>query len=75
MKNECVGLWGRMFGHNYQAIHDEKKDASKVPEVESIKTKGAVDLQDLFDSYVESYTSTEKTYKHSICSRCGNIIK
>ncbi|MHA2065357.1 MAG: hypothetical protein ACXABY_13360 [Candidatus Thorarchaeota archaeon] len=75
MKNECVGIWGRVFGHNYRIIYEEKKDTSRVPTIESIETKGGVKAKEFFESYSVAYTSTEKTYKHSICSRCGDMIK
>lgn len=65
----CIGLTGRIFGHKYHDIFDIEKGAAQ--------TSGAnVECPSRYlPRIVDSYRSFKSTYVHSICKRCGKIVK
>jgi len=59
MSDECIGWWGKKFGHNYEARFD-----SEMPGSFEI-TRGSL-------SALEAMR--EKTYVKDVCTRCGKEI-
>lgn len=60
---ECKGIFGRLFGHNYQARMDEGQPTLYL---ESFKGSG--------DTYLELVrASRPTTYRGDVCKRCGDI--
>ena len=31
MKDKCIGLWGKVFGHNYKPLFEEEKNTMEAP--------------------------------------------
>jgi len=63
MSDDCKGIFGKIFGHNYQARY----------------TTGPGDFSGMEGSLHACLTMMEeaksKTYECDICSRCGKVVK
>jgi len=84
MKNDCIGILGKLFGHNYKPRYDENDTTS-----DSVVNQAKEAMDSLFehDYFANSYdaarileefksmNSIETKYVHDVCVRCGNIIK
>jgi len=64
MSNECKGIVGAVFGHNYQARYS--KGAPPRMKCEFDSKEEAVKI-------VEA--SKSSTYECDVCTRCGDAIK
>jgi len=64
---ECCGLFGKWFGHHYVQCYDE--ESQMPPEVFRMRIEVS-NFVKLFDAY----KSKQKTYVHSVCTRCGDVI-
>ena len=76
MINQCYGIWGKIFGHKYIPRYSTKRTTDKIP-IYKFDATGSV-LSTHFDSIrgiIETYAETTKTYTHSICIKCGDIIE
>jgi len=62
----CIGFFGSMFGHNYQARYDEK---SYLPEDHINASCESV------VAVLENMRTDEKIYVHDVCVRCGHVIR
>jgi len=71
--NPCNGLFGKLFGHKFEAVYNEEEGEGKWPYKEgTIESKMAV--IDMISSIIESTKSRKRTYIHSVCKRCGVIV-
>lgn len=66
---ECLGLFGKWFGHNYEKIFDVEKGAPTATKIGS--QHGASETI----AILEATRSIKSTYKFSECSRCGDRIE
>ena len=62
--NECKGIFGRLFGHNYQPVFNRTPPDSLKFEVATVSA--AV-------SMANALTRTQ--YVHTCCTRCGDVIE
>lgn len=60
----CNGIFGRLFGHNYQPVFNRHPPTGLTLEQGS---PGA------FVSVIEALTHSE--YVHTCCTRCGDVIE
>lgn len=69
--SKCTGLFGKLFGHSYDHIYSENVKQTSVDLIKEA-TSGAFceDIPRIIGSLVR-----EKTYKCSICARCGDTVK
>jgi len=61
--NECKGIFGRLFGHNYRPVFNRTPPAN----IDGVSGSryAVLDL-------VKFLTRVE--YVHTCCTRCGNVI-
>ena len=71
--NECAGLWGKLFGHKFQARMDESMSAAPVTTIDSYTSivHGASGMAMMLDTLRDA----KQTYVHDVCVRCGTVIK
>lgn len=78
--NKCVGLWGWLFGHKFQARFNEEESDGKWPFKEgTLESQMTTAVQGGYDVSVSSIVNSTKSHKSSyvldVCERCGEIIK
>jgi len=67
-QRECVGLFGKWFGHNYVPIWNEEK-------IPPTKLGGDMECDPhTLRIFLDKMTKWKKVYKGSVCSRCGDRI-
>jgi hypothetical protein len=78
-ESECSGIFGWIFGHKFQQVYI-KEEAYK--QLDKDQLKAVDDLTVGCYSYdIKSVVtaahiqSSRTTYIHSICKRCGRVIK
>jgi hypothetical protein len=60
----CQGLFGRLFGHNYQARFST--GSTPYPEVERATTQAVVAVMEV---------AKPRTYERDVCTRCGHTVE
>ena len=77
--NNCKGIFGRLFGHNFKAIYDTKDfmpsenlDKTKEFELNIYSDLPVLASQVLLDT-LDALRTHEKIYIKSVCSRCGKV--
>lgn len=78
-KDNCKGILGRLFGHNFKTIYDTK---SHLPTDNLLNSKkvlfdpvyGAILGNDATNEALRNLRTNEKIYIKSVCSRCGKTI-
>ena len=68
MSNECAGLFGKWFGHSFEARFDTKESRPDVG-LSSFSGPAYIIPQILAEGKM-----CDKHYVHDICTRCGKII-
>jgi alkyl hydroperoxide reductase subunit AhpF len=68
-RKPCKGLLGLLLGHNYEHVFDTEEKDGYFPKIE-----GSVIL-DTMSNIIQSAKLHKKTYVHSVCTRCGDVIK
>jgi hypothetical protein len=63
----CKGIFGRLFGHNYQPVFNS------TPPEEFELQPGSTGRVSSVLSIIDAMTRTE--YVHSCCTRCGDVIE
>jgi hypothetical protein len=73
MKERCQGIWGFLFGHNFEEHSNEEEGEGKWPfTIDSYESKvSALDA----DKILYATKSHKETYLFSSCTRCGKIVK
>lgn len=69
--NNCKGIFGRLFGHDFKAIYDMKDFMPN-------GLKSSWNAMMMEATYLEALNlcrTNEKKYIKSVCSRCGKAIK
>ena len=64
--NKCKGIFGRLFGHNYQPVFNRHPPALEDLSVERGSSRAIMGV-------IDSMTRTE--YVHTCCTRCGDVIE
>lgn len=65
MSDNCKGIMGKLFGHNFKPVVTKSKSSL---EIESVK--GSLSgVSDLCDKY------RDETFKCIYCTRCGYILE
>ena len=67
MDTKCCGLFGKLFGHRFEARYDSEESEGKLPDQLTSVTIDAHYLVQI----VEATRSIKETYIHDICTRCG----
>ena len=63
--NECVGLFGRLFGHNFQPRYDEVLSDAAAETLDRLEEIESTELQYVIRAFSESI------FIHDVCTRCG----
>jgi hypothetical protein len=71
MPNKCKGILGFMFGHRFEAEYDDKIQYQDIKISEQLFNN----LHILNGGYQTPILKDESIYVHSVCKRCGQIIK
>jgi hypothetical protein len=69
---ECTGLFGRLFGHNYEAVIVEQK----IPmgySIDKLRLSSRFETDNLC-RIVEVNTKYTREYHGHVCSRCGDVV-
>jgi len=68
MPNECAGLFGRLFGHDYQPRFTHGAPTYKVSDSNDVFSM-------VFSDDVASVITASKprTYHGDVCRRCGDV--
>lgn len=78
--NNCKGIFGKLFGHNFKAVYDTKshlpsENLQKSNEGVFSKTLGVMLMfDDAINNALRNLRTNESKYIKSICSRCGKAI-
>ena len=73
--NDCVGICGRIFGHNFRPRMDITEDSGKWPFLaESTESQIAISVSNSVE-YINATKSRKEKHLYDICVRCGKIIK
>lgn len=65
MSNQCKGIIGAIFGHNYQGRYSKSAPALRFP----YKPNFADEYEKLMQA------SKSLTYECDVCTRCGDVIR
>ena len=71
--NECVGFFGKMFGHKFRARYNKKTEPGTSIENWLGSTKLFAFPIDINKAVVD-LQKKETTYIGEVCERCGKII-
>lgn len=88
-KQSCQGLWGKLFGHNFQSQYDTevipspngKAELYKRPDLREIIAD--VCSEGYFEDVAENVLSVledkssdhrRHTYRGTVCTRCGLVV-
>jgi hypothetical protein len=69
---ECKGLFGRLFGHNYQPAEDTERIPPQ-SSVSRVNLNNYVVVQH-YRQIIESSTKVIRTYRGHVCTRCGDVV-
>ena len=70
--NECLGLMGKIFGHNLEAIYNkESKFIGDTNAVVTLFTTRFVGIENI----LAQMSDHKKMYVQHVCKRCGKVIK
>jgi hypothetical protein len=73
--NDCQGVFGSLFGHKFKVIFDEEaKFIGTNDEITTIMEANLFNEDNKIHALKELNDITT-TYIHSICTRCGQVIK
>ena len=83
MTTRCQGFWGELFGHKFHDVFETKRNLNITNDVMNILSKsiqstyGSLDANEAnpFEEVIHALKISESVYIHSICPRCGEIIK
>jgi len=73
--NLCSGLFGKLFGHKFEAVYNEEEGEGKWPYKEGTIESKIAATYDMISPIIESTKSRKRTYIHSVCKRCGVVCK
>ena len=68
--NKCKGIFGFLFGHNFETIYNRDTDYQDI----NISEPEFAHIIKLVGGYQTPILKDKKTYKKSICRRCGKVI-
>lgn len=69
--SECVGFFGKVFGHKYESCCDQKQGSCKLKITPDIVCVPSYEIKDM----LKQYRDFESKYIRHICVRCGNVIE
>ncbi len=79
--NTCLGFWGKIFGHKFQATYSIVKEGRNAEEIQQINNSiSNFNFHAWHDSQIEPkeddyFKKIEKKYEGHICKRCGMLVK
>ena len=81
MDAQCSGILGFFFGHDFEHVFDTDSSAVSSHEaseyVESVCGSYSVteDRMEAGEDFLRLGSASKRTYVHSICARCGMVVK
>ena len=73
----CIGLAGRLFGHDFAVISDDTQRIMYSPQElirQVLEAKACWHTASVIDSIGYACTEITKTHVHCVCLRCGALV-
>ena len=72
----CMGIWGALFGHKYEAFYNRQKgsvDPATIKELNSNSSCAIVEGE--LAHALQFVNSSKSEYVYHVCPRCGDTIR
>lgn len=66
--DRCVGIFGWLFGHNFQPRKTEKIGSC------AAFPSGTYAIMSITDSMLDKYRERKTFYHGDVCQRCGKVV-
>jgi hypothetical protein len=73
----CVGLAGKLLGHNFEVISDDTQRIVHPPQDlirQVLEAKVGLHTSSVIDSIGYACTEITRTHVHCVCLRCGALV-
>ena len=69
--NKCKGILGLLFGHRFDGKYDDKVEYQNI----NLSEQAFEHLHILNGGFQTPLLRNESKYVHSVCRRCGQVVK